>query len=557
MKTFFLLLPTLFLSLLIDGLVVSGYYSVILPVLWGVSLLLFIFIFLRKKSLRIPKMALHPHLILVIFAVLLPSAVRIANYDLTRLHGDDAVTAYISATEDFSRQNFFGGFPSDKVQWVCQFPAVFFLTSKIFFRLFGTGFLTVKLSVIPYVIIVSVMLYLLVKFIFGIKPAFITLFVYSFFAPSLYLETLGLHFISSTAVFLVFIYLLLRYLKNNSALLSALTGLICGLCYLFYSSSYIAFPLMITVFILQLVKARKTAVWKYFLIALIGFSLVMGPFTAYAGRFGNYFTSRTGQVSLLSGSWSNASERIKKGESAVHIVRDNLLLSVKSLYLDNIGGHGGYNFGHMALFDKVSFVLFILGLTSGIIVAFKKIGVFLIIFVVCITFITGMVLTVPPPAFHRFSLAFPFICIILSIPLTFLISLKRIPAVIRSVLAVAVLVVYILHNRNYFLKTTATEHDNRDIAVAAYINKNYPGRNLYIASFPGYVFEKTYYFSPGKNALRVKTAYHNDLLAQFNPQEKYIYLIIFPGDFNNKFLEKDPAGGKIIPLSQQYGLFVN
>jgi hypothetical protein len=92
--------------------------------------------------------------------------------------------------------------------------------------------------------------------------------------------------------------------------------------------------------------------------------------------------------------------------------------------------------------------------------------------------------------------------------------------------------------------------------ISDYINKYYPGRNIYVASYPGFGFEKVYYFSKGKNAKSIQTGYHDSFLEHFNSNEKYVYAVIFPNDFCPKFASKD-KNGKIINISKGYCLFVN
>jgi hypothetical protein len=49
--------------------------------------------------------------------------------------------------------------------------------------------------------------------------------LYAFFGPSVYLETLGLHFVSSTAVFLAFFYVSLRELRGRAPRHALLAGM--------------------------------------------------------------------------------------------------------------------------------------------------------------------------------------------------------------------------------------------------------------------------------------------------------------------------------------------
>lgn len=552
--TIFLAGISIIISIYADSSIIANNYSPVLIYWWLASIIIFLLAFGRNiKSIHFQIKPVKKKMLLILL-LSLPALIRISNYNLSRIHGDDLITAYFSATEKFSGINFFGGIPTDKAQWVSQFPTPFFVLQKFFFMIFGENLLAIKLSVVPYILIVSVMLFLIVKHIFNIKTALVSLILYSFFPISLYLETLGLHFISSTAVFMVFFYFILLNFRQNSRFLAVLTGISCGFCYLFYNTSFIAFPLTLFIFAIQIIKLRKISVITNLIIALIGFSIVMGPYIGYITKHGNYFTSRMEQVSLLTGSWSNAKNRITKGEKTTLIIKENLLLSVRSLYQNGIGGHGGYTFANLAFLEKYSLYIFLIGLGLSLSL-FKKIEILFIYLILALSFFM-MALSTPPPAYHRLALSFPFLVIILSIPFYILFSSKRTSYKIRYFLIFIFILIYVFTSQRYFLMSVSQESNNANLKLASYVNKNFPDRNLRIASFPGFHFEKIYYFSEMKNAITVGTRYHQGYLDNFNPDEKYVYVIIFPNDFNSKFQEKDP-NGKIFKFDDYFSLFVN
>ena len=77
-----------------------------------------------------------------------------------------------------------------------------------------------------------------------------------------------------------------------------------------------------------------------------------------------------------------------------------------------------------------------------------------------------------------------------------------------------------------------------------------------MAAYPGYGFEKTYYFSRRKSAKKVDVGYHNDYLQNFNRNEKYVYIMTLPDTFKDRFKAVDPDG-IIINYSKGFSLFVN
>jgi len=102
---------------------------------------------------------------------------------VNRAHGDDLLTAYFSATYDLG-SNFFAPVPADWTQWVTQFPCPFFF-QKIFFLVFGESLMSIKFSVLPYVLVVSTFLFFVVRELLDERAAIVALVLHSFFWPSL------------------------------------------------------------------------------------------------------------------------------------------------------------------------------------------------------------------------------------------------------------------------------------------------------------------------------------------------------------------------------------
>src|SRR5262249_953964 len=190
----------------------------------------------------------------VLAVSLLPVAVRIANFDPNRLHTDELLTAYFSATENFhhseildhrdaARPGFFGYMP-ETWEWQAQFPKPFFLLQRGFFALAGAGLTTARpprpVSLAP----VAAALFLILREILDPFSALAGVVLYSFLGVSVYFETLGVMFISSTAALTVFFYLALKEYRTGEIRYAALAGIACGFCYLTYYTSYLALPLL-------------------------------------------------------------------------------------------------------------------------------------------------------------------------------------------------------------------------------------------------------------------------------------------------------------------------
>jgi Dolichyl-phosphate-mannose-protein mannosyltransferase len=539
-------------SLLIAWLVFRGHGSHALTVAWLLSLLAL------ALATRFPGPGGRPRLrsaALLLLVAALPVLVRAANMDRDRLHLDEYLTGYFSATHDFAHTSFFGYMP-ERWEWQGQFPKPFFFLQRLFFDLFGKGPFPLHLSVQLYVAIVSVMLFRIVREMLDSKSALVAVLLYSFFAPGVYLETLGFMFVSSTAIFTVFFYFALREFRTGEMFHAAMAGIACGFCYLTYYSSYLALPMLIAFFALHWLRERSVRVVENFAIALGGVFVVIAPFAASFFRAGDYVSRRSDEISLLHGAWSPYRDVLAKGEvGPLAVLRDNLVLSFKSFFRDGIGGHGGYDFGHLAFFDRFSLVLFGAGALAGLVLALRRSEILLVFLLIGAAFMSGMVMTIPPPAYHRFSIAIPFVVILMTLPFSLLLRFPKLPESVRYALAVGFLLVFVGVNQRRFTEAVFRDQSADDLRLAELLQHRYGGRNLYVAAFPAFGFEKVLYFRGGWKG-RVETRFHDDLLKNFNRREKYVYVMIFGGDFQKRFEEADPSG-RYSRFSTSYSLFAN
>ena len=554
-------IAVLLLNLLVNLILLKKDYNPISVLLWLMGFILVIIPFSRQIKDLSQSFNLSAIRLSALFFLFLPMFLRIINIDIERVHADEFITAYFSTQYDFEKTNFFGPIPSGK-EWIVQFPSVYFVLQRIFFMFFGESPLTVKLSVMPYVFVVSLMLFLLVRKMFNVQMAVISLVLYSFFAPALYLETFGLHFISSTAVFLMFFYfVILSVERKNQPLFALLAGISAGFCYLFYVSSYLALPFLFLFYTVSFLKDKaKKLVLKNLSLSLFAFLMVVAPFIGVAFHSKNpYILTRYNQVNIIHGEWSVAKDSISSIPEAALVIKKSLVDSLFSFFRDDIGGHGGYEFGRLAFFDEFSLFLFVLGLAYSLTLLPKKPELFFVLLVIAVSFISGVVFTIQPPAFHRFSLAYPFVVIILSLPFYFFSRLKKgRPLVIFSVLIT--LLIFVVVNQRYFLKSVNRDIENnredlKDIKIIKYINQHYPERKVYLAAFPAHGLGRVFYFfNPNK---KIEVDYHDVLLSKINPGEKYLYIILFPDQFNEKFKKADENGRIIDDIVDKYSLFVN
>jgi hypothetical protein len=285
---------------------------------------------------------------------------------------------------------------------------------------------------------------------------------------------------------------------------------------------------------------------------------VLGPFLASNVRTKDLsLVQRVNQVSLLTGEWSGQREAIAKGADPLPIVKNNLKLSLESFVRDRIGGHGGYDFGHLAFFDTLSLYLFLAGVLAALLLVWSNVEILIVLVVIAVSFFSGIVMTIPPPAYHRFSLSYPFLALVMALPFHLFLRAPILSSLARAAITWAALLLFACINWNYFSRAAFADASSEHLRLARFVNDRYPSRKLYVAAFPGFTFEKLLYFIKKPGPPRpVLTEFHRNLLDRFERNEKYVYLIIFPDDFDPKFAAVDP-NGRIFRFSPGYSVFAN
>jgi len=484
----------------------------------------------------------------------LPVLVRLASVRLDRIHGDEILTATFSAAYDLRRTDFFAPVPRDAAEWVSQFPAPFFVLQKLFFTLCGTSLATIKLSVLPYVVVASAFLFAIARELAGDRAALLAVAVHAIFGPSVYLETLGVHFVSSTAVFLAFFYYLLRERGGGAARDALLAGVLAGACYLFYLSSFLALPLAVLAFFLRGSPPRERHVMRNLCLFILGVAAVLAPFAARAARVPSDYFHRFAQVALLGGEWSTyrpggGGARVPAWRAATQ----NLRLSLRSLHSGGIGGHGGYDFGRQALLEPLALALAVGGALRAAWLARSRPEWFLVFVTIVASFTAGMALTIPPPAFHRFSIAFPFLALLIALPLDALATSSIGSREARWVAGALVAGALLITQHAYFLRAVLPEADAEPLRLARFLDARFPDRPIYVAAYPSFAFEKIYRFAAARPR-PVTSAYHAALLATLNPARRYVYVVTLPDSFAAAFAARDPDG-RLLRFSPDYAVF--
>ena len=309
---------------------------------------------------------------------------------------------------------------------------------------------------------------------------------------SVYLETLALFFVGATAAFLVFFYFAVREYRTADTFCAAMSGIGCGFCYLMYYSSYLAFPMLVAFAAVHWMRTRQAQFSKTSSISLGGILLVLAPFAAFDLRVGDYVLRRANDLSLLSGSLSPYREAIAKGANPIPIVCDNLVLSLKSFFRNGVAGAGGLSSATspcLTRFRSSSCD----GASRGLALVLRK-SELLFVFLVIAACVGMVAITSPPPTCHRFSIAFPFLVILMTLPFELLLRLTNLRAGLRYVLAGVLLLTFACVNESRLAEAIFRDQSPDEPRIAEFINQRYGARRLYVAAFSAFAFQKIFYF---------------------------------------------------------------
>src|SRR5262249_25135845 len=163
----------------------------------------------------------------------------------------------------------------------------------------------------------------------------------------------------------------------------------------------------------------------------------------------------------------------------------------------------------------------------------------------------------PPPTGHRFSLALPFVAIVMALPLRLLLERRWAPATVRAALVAGLLFLYASLNERRLVGAVIRDASPDELRLSELLNQRFGPRHLYVAAFDAFFFEKVFYFQDRwKGLRRVDTKFHSYLLENFRRGEKYVYVMILGDAFRRQFEKADPAG-RYTRFSVGYSLFFN
>jgi hypothetical protein len=498
------------------GAIISAFYA-LLPIRQSTNLI-------RHK-----KMWTSESLIIGLITIIHVSALWYFGSQPAHYHQDEFITAYTSWTIPlWNRIDWFGVYPPI---WVSQFPILFHIFQKIFFLIFGPSVLSVRISIWPYAVGILWYTYVLGTILSTRKTALMGTLLTAFFAPQLYLSSMGLHFISSAFFYMATITHWLLFMKTQKQIHSLVTGIFLALSYLTYTGSYVSLPVILLIAAISWGYAsQKRVVVMGFFRCLFMASIVLLPFLTYAAFVNNFFVQRVNQVNILWGSWSDVA---KTYTPLPTMLINQTVTAVASLFSPGIGGIGGYNFGKMSLFDPMTGALIIAGVLLCAWQSTKKRLVpAALLIAILVPFLANFVLTTHPPPFHRISLLYPLFGLMAGY------TLEQFQKILKHttntfVLVGVILTICIAINLNRtreMIEKDATLYPQNSRAVADYIMKTVaPGNTIFIAAYPSFYLGQELLFRTNNRYIfdtttteTIMNVYNGNFLVLFSPSAEIV-----------------------------------
>ena len=494
----------------------------------------------------------------VVAAVLLPLGPRIANLSMTLSHPDEFALAWFSHEFDLARTTLFGPIPDSHV-WNHQMPGLYFALQKVFFLLVGQTPMDVKLSTMPYVAVTAGALFFFARRMMGTVPGLAAVGIYAVLAPSVYADTFATTISASMAFFLVFFAASVANVRRQELGTALLAGVACAFCLLAAPTSYLAVPLLFAFSGLSLRCLPFRTVLRGLGVSLAAFLLVLLPFFCGAARRGNFFAERLVRVAPIVAPLFGITPPPEEVARSHSDLAAKWALQTSYFWRNDAGGCCGFNFGQAALLDPVTGVLALVGLVAGFRLRTIRLEWTMAVSVVA-TSLFALGFANPPPMITRYSLLFPFVALFLAAPVALALDWPGAPKALRwgaaAILLAVLAAANVVHFRSAVARDTAGGRgEYEDVKVALYLQRMFPGHAVKVAAFGGFHLGYTlHFFLPGVD---IEVDYHQQLLERMVGSHDYVYVVLFPDEFNRRFLTVDPTGVVVTGVSRNYSLFVS
>jgi hypothetical protein len=335
---------------------------------------------------------------------------------------DEFITGYTSYTlGPIPEVHWFAGYPEPGA-WIAQFPILYYALQVPFIAVLGLSLETVRISTWPYHLLTVALVYLIGREMLpGRVWAAVAGLLYIFLAPNLYMAGYGMHNISSAFFFVAALYCAIRMVSGDNRWWLVACGLFATMAYLTYTSSYLTIPLLVLFIVLAALARRTWVPIRQFGMVLFIVAVGLLPFVVHALTQANYFIQRGDQVNAIERLFGEDSSNEIDASPAEQFI-EHVQTNLRALYYPGIGGVTDYWFGKQALFDPLTLGLIIAGLVTGLFYGWRERQVIAPVAVATVlaTFVFGMFLTLPAGGFHRTTLAFPFLALLIALVLLLL-----------------------------------------------------------------------------------------------------------------------------------------
>jgi hypothetical protein len=230
-------------------------------------------------------------------------------------------------------------------------PALSFFLHAATLRIFGDNLFGLRMASILEALLSTVLLFLLVRRLWGPRPAFLAAAFLAIAAMDIHYSRVGIHYMQASTATLLTLYFLVRGVQERRTLDWLLCGFAIGICFEVYYAARLA-PVIVAVYVGYRLLTEPGFLRTHApgLVALVLGSLVfLAPMGAVFARNPQNFTARTSGVLITTPA------NLQHELSGYHVSTLSEVIAIqtqRTLEAFNIGGETSLEYGHPApLFD--------------------------------------------------------------------------------------------------------------------------------------------------------------------------------------------------------------
>jgi len=440
-------------------------------------------------------------------------------------HRDEYILGYYGFAHDFRGISFFGPVPDSTADWITRFPSLQFYFQKIWLTIFGVNFLSLKSSSVIYIFVIGIVIYLISKRIVATNRAWISVLIYAFFAPFLYLNTFAIPNTYASLCLVAFVYSLIRLDEKKNVQNITFTAVTLGLCFLNYEGAWLAAPVFVVYQIYAFVKNRKDIkkqLIEIVLITMFTLTICFG-YIAWAIKNNDMYMVRTQEVIAISNNAGNT-----------YTLENNILNPITAVFKDGMSGVDDYWYGHQAYLSPINAIVLIPGIVLLLISKDKKTKIvsFLLLSSIVFGVIFSYILVKQPPGIHRIIMISPFVIICMAYTFSELVDYRRIGGYFLLTLVV-------ISNIYELVTINQKEYPRADYApiyATELRDKQYKGYLIEVIGYQNYAFSKYLYFLENKReAPPEDLSYYIGNYSKFRDEKIFFAVLKLNSDEENLF----------------------